>query len=275
MSVRVTSSASEFQATTFPFLQRDPVLHTIIMSNVAERASGTYPPEAGTSYFASVHDDAGEVIGVAMRTPERPVYLGALREDLAAEIAETYAGLVPDLGGVAGDRAAVRTFASRWAELRGTTGTESRGTRLHKLGTLTPLSATGAPRPMRFDDIRVAAEWMSDGFADEPGVHDLRWATRQLEMGTLWFWEVDGEPVSMVGYHLPIFGVCRVGPVYTPPDRRRNGYAGALTADVSAKILAQGHQACLYTDLANPTSNKIYAEAGYFPVADFVDYTFR
>ncbi|GAA1606377.1 GNAT family N-acetyltransferase [Kribbella sancticallisti] len=275
MSLRVTSDAAEFQATAFPFLQRDPVLHTIIMSNVAERAAGTYPPEDGTAYYVSMHDDAGEVIGVAMRTPERPVYLGALREDLAPEIATTYAELVPDVGGVAGDRAAVHAFGERWAELRGTTAAESKGTRLHKLGTLTELAAAGNPRPMTMDDIRLAADWSADGFHDEFTSPDLPWATRQLEMGTLWFWEVDGEPVSMVGYHLPIFGVCRVGPVYTPPEHRRNGYAGALTGHLSAKILAQGHQACLYTDLANPTSNKIYAQLGYVPVADFVDLTFQ
>src|SRR4051794_40004105 len=55
---------------------------------------------------------------------------------------------------------------------------------------------------------------------------------------------------------------------------RRRGYGGALTAHVTGEILARGEQACLYTDLANPTSNKIYAAAGYLPVADFVDCTF-
>ena len=81
-------------------------------------------------------------------------------------------------------------------------------------------------------------------------------------------------PVSMVGYHRPQYGVCRVGPVYTPPEHRRHGYAGALTVHVTAGILADGNQACLYTDLANPTSNKIYQQAGYRPVADFVDVEF-
>jgi predicted GNAT family acetyltransferase len=78
----------------------------------------------------------------------------------------------------------------------------------------------------------------------------------------------------MVGYHSALFGVCRVGPVYTPPERRRHGYGGALTSHVTGRILAEGNQACLYTDLANPTANKIYHQAGYRPVADFVDVDF-
>jgi hypothetical protein len=67
----------------------------------------------------------------------------------------------------------------------------------------------------------------------------------------------------------------RIGPVYTPPDRRRRGYGSAVTAAVSAAKLAAGRQFCfLYTDLANPTSNKIYMDIGYEPVCDAVDYAF-
>lgn len=272
--MRVTSDPAEFQATTFPFLERDPVLHTLIMSNVAERAAGTYRDEPGPSCYVSVHDDAGEVTGVAMRTPGRPVYLGALREDLAREVADAYLDLIPDLAGVAGDRAAATGFAERWSERRGTSWTETVGTRLHKLGRLTPLPAEGSPRPMTGEEVRLAADWVVVEFPELDGA-EVAWAERHLRDGTLWFWEVDGAPVSMVAHRLPVFGVSRVGPVYTPVEYRRNGYAGALTGHVSAKILAEGNQACLYTDLANPTSNKIYAQLGYTPVADFVDVVFE
>jgi hypothetical protein len=273
MDVRVTTDSRAFEQTVFPFLQQDPVLHTIIMSNVHERANGTARAEDEASYFVSVHD--GDVIGVAMRTPGRGVYLGALREDLAATIADAYADLLPDLSGATGDRPAASSFAQRWCERRGGTATETKGTRLHKLGTLTALPAdSGTPRPMRADEVDLVSSWGNDGFAEELATGYREWAERHLQHETMWIWEVDGEPVSMVGYHLPIFGVCRVGPVYTPPEHRRHGYAGALTSHVSADIIAQGNQACLYTDLANPTSNKIYYEAGYRPVADFVDYDF-
>ena len=78
-------------------------------------------------------------------------------------------------------------------------------------------------------------------------------------------------PVSMVGHQLPVFGVTRVGPVYTPAEHRRHGYAGALTAHVTGGILDRGDQACLYTDLANPTVEQDLRPVGYVPVADFVD----
>ena len=88
-------------------------------------------------------------------------------------------------------------------------------------------------------------------------------------------WEVDGEPVCAVGYGSPTPTGVRIGPVYTPPAHRGRGYASALTAHVSTEQLAGGRSFCfLYTDLANPTSNKIYAAIGYRRVCDSIQYAF-
>jgi predicted GNAT family acetyltransferase len=63
--------------------------------------------------------------------------------------------------------------------------------------------------------------------------------------------------------------VCRVGSVYTPPQRRQRGYGGAVTSAVSRQALAEGAaEVLLYTDLANPTSNALYQRLGYRPVCD-------
>lgn len=310
--MRVTSDAAAFEQLVFPFLERDPVLHTLIMSNVHERAVGTSRAEQGPGYYVSVHaadvvrsvhagdvvrsvdeaevvrsvDEGGvvdegrvvdgvRVVGAAMRTPGRGVYLGALAAEYAEVVADAYLAVLPELAGVAGDRAAVDRFAERWCAERGVTAAETKATRLHKLSTLTPLSAYGSPRLMKPAETELVAAWAADGFGEEFGRPDLEWAKRQLESKNMWMWEADGEPVCMVAHHDPVFGVCRVGPVYTPPEHRRHGYAGALTSHVSAEILAQGNQACLYADLANPTSNKIYHQTGYRPLADFIDVEFK
>ena len=73
-----------------------------------------------------------------------------------------------------------------------------------------------------------------------------------------------GSPCRLSGFSGPTPTGIRIGPVYTPPEHRRRGYATTLVADQSAWLLEQGHRACfLYTDLANPTSNRIYVEIGY------------
>jgi predicted GNAT family acetyltransferase len=88
--------------------------------------------------------------------------------------------------------------------------------------------------------------------------------------GGLVLWEDGGVPVAMAGCNRPQAGAVRIGPVFTPIELRRRGYAGAVTADVSRRALAQGANVILFTDLANPTSNAIYQRLGYRPVEDRV-----
>ena len=44
-----------------------------------------------------------------------------------------------------------------------------------------------------------------------------------------------------------------------------------LTAHVSRLLRDSGTRVCLFTDQANPTSNKIYAAIGYEPVVDMAN----
>jgi predicted GNAT family acetyltransferase len=67
----------------------------------------------------------------------------------------------------------------------------------------------------------------------------------------------------------------RIGPVYTPPQMRGRGYASNLTAAASQDQLDAGRRfRFLFTDLANPTSNKIYRQIGDEPVCDVDQYGF-
>ncbi len=84
-------------------------------------------------------------------------------------------------------------------------------------------------------------------------------------------WDVDGEVVHLTGFNAASFGVARVGPVYTPHQHRRRGYASAGVAEASRRLLAAGTRVCLFTDQANPTSNKIYLALGYEPVVDMAN----
>ncbi|MGH2521912.1 MAG: GNAT family N-acetyltransferase [Anaerolineales bacterium] len=98
--------------------------------------------------------------------------------------------------------------------------------------------------------------------------------TTPPETRGIYFWE-DPHPVSMAGYGGPTPNGIRVGPVYTPPEQRRKGYASACVAALSQLMLDRGRKYCfLFTDLANPTSNHIYQQIGYEPVCDVDEYKF-
>ncbi len=93
--------------------------------------------------------------------------------------------------------------------------------------------------------------------------------------GGAFLWEDAGEPVSLVAHSPAVAGVPRLGPVYTPPSHRRRGYAGTAVALLSRRLLDAGAPCCmLFTDLANPTANRIYAEVGYCRVSDWEEHGF-
>lgn len=138
--------------------------------------------------------------------------------------------------------------------------------------------AVGRLRPADRSERHLLAEWMR-AFSEEAGLlggdRAVELVDAQLAHGRLFVWD-DHGPVSMAGTAPRVSGVARVGPVYTPPEHRRCGYATSMVAAVSRHALADGADRCmLFTDLANPTSNRIYAEIGYRRVADWEEHEFR
>lgn len=93
---------------------------------------------------------------------------------------------------------------------------------------------------------------------------------------TLYFWVVEGNPVSMLNRSRKTKNGATINAVFTPDEYKRNGYATASVAKLTEKLLKDGFQFCsLYTDLANSTSNSIYKKIGYYEVASSIVYTFN
>ncbi|MGK2879745.1 MAG: GNAT family N-acetyltransferase [Mycobacterium sp.] len=87
--------------------------------------------------------------------------------------------------------------------------------------------------------------------------------------------EVDGMAVSVAGVRAPIAGMTRIGPVFTPTERRGNGFGSAVTAAAATWALSVGaRDVVLFTDLANPISNRIYQRIGFVPVGDAARFDF-
>lgn len=267
MRVRLSTDAAAFHAAARELLHTDPVLNTMMLTRL-EYLSRT--PAAPVTCIAVRDDD--RVIGAALATPGHGVFLGALPDDQVPVVAEAVARVWPDLSAVEGTTSAARLFASYKEDFR-QTGT----TRLLRLDGLRMPEVPGAARRTGQEDLDLCIEWMGR-FQQDVGYAEAGLAeatARAIEERRSWLWIDEDRPVSLLGHQPSTCGVVRIGPVYTPHEHRRRGYASALTAKISEMIQQNGDEACLYTDLGNPTSNRIYAAIGFGPVADFARYSNR
>lgn len=95
-----------------------------------------------------------------------------------------------------------------------------------------------------------------------------------IGQGNLYFWMVEGQPVSManIAHRSPRHG--RINAVYTPPAARKQGYASALVAEVCELLHRESLQPMLYADLTNPNSNKVYQQIGFVSSGKVADIKF-
>ena len=267
-------TAGDFLARAGDFLTAREAEHNLILgiSSRLQREPVLYGEPA---YLATVEDE-GRVIGVTMRTPPHNLILSEIDDEAAiAVVLEDAREVFGTIPGVVGPKAPVAEFAELWQEATGTEAQLEIAQRCFRADHVeTPESVSGAMRVYEGGDRELAVEWM-DAFVAE-ALHgpepesSAEFVDRRNEDpdGGLVIWD-DGQAVSMAGFGGRTPNGIRIGPVYTPPELRGRGYASALTAALTQRLLDEGRQFCfLFTDLANPTSNSIYQRIGYRPVSD-------
>lgn len=287
--LELTDDPAAFLTAAGDHLAADPVVTTVVATVTARLASGGEYAGAPHRWWALVRDDAGSVVGVAMRTAPfepYPAYVLPMPDDAAVELARVLHERGEVLGGVNGALPAARRVADETARLTGATVAVHEHLRLFELGDLVvPPAPPGGLRPATTADADLVLAWYrafgraAAEQAGRTGEHGSPTETftmadvlERIAAGVVFLWDdEDGETVHLTATNPPAYGVVRVGPVYTPGEHRGRGYASAAVAEVSRRIVEAGDRACLFTDQANPTSNKIYEAVGYRPVVDMVN----
>ena len=240
-----------------------------MLLSVAAGRAGTPSHAPGQDLWLWVEDDRGEAVAAAQHTPPYGAYLSTGPVEAARALARTLARLRPELPGVGGPRPLPEEFADEWRRLGGAAATVAMEQGVYVADAVTaPTGVRGAMRPGSAAEAPLLERWAVDGFPTEVDPADL--VRPRIAESRLVVWDVDGAPVSMAAVTPPQGGVTRVHLVYTPPERRCHGYAGALVAALTGRELAEGRRCMLYTDLQNPTSNHVYQGVGYRQVADAV-----
>jgi uncharacterized protein len=283
MEVVRLDDAAAFLAQGEPLLLADEARHNLILGIAGNVRDGLYE-----DFRLWLVRDGAEVAGAALRTvpynlilgrPASPAALAALVEAVAGE----------ELPGVVGAEPEVHEFAELWTRQTSVTARTNMRQGVYALERVAPLPAVpGSARVGTEEDRELAVRWWI-AFAEEAHheagptperageMIDFRLSSRTS--GIL-LWEDRGQPVSIAGWGGPTPNGIRIGPVYTPPELRGRGYATALTAELSQRLLdgrlfEGGRRFCfLFTDLANPTSNAIYERIGYRRVAESAEIAF-
>jgi predicted GNAT family acetyltransferase len=278
MPVEITSDAAEFEAGVGPLVRRELMCNMVATVLAAVRC-GHYP--SSRPVFAYALDRAGQPCLAALRTPPWPMLLGVVPEDLADQLVTRWLERDPEVPGVSGPALDADRVAAAWSAISGRPSTPGMRQAAHATREIRdpPRPAAGALRLAGDADRPLLGEWMAAFMLEALGIEDervQRGLDAQMAERGLLLWEVDGTPMCLVGVRPAVEGVARIGPVYTPRELRGRGYGSSATAAASRRALAAGAHTCmLLTDLANPTSNKIYADIGYVRFADFAMHEFQ
>jgi len=255
------------------FLSSQPVFHNMILSILHARVAEGDPGH----YWMAIQRE--HVVGVAVQSPRTfPATLTPMTPPVASTMADAIAETNVALPGVNGEAATAATFAGQWSERTKSAVIPFQGNRLYELLETSEVpDVEGDLRGAGPQERSLMILW-SHAFQHEIGESaddtELR-VDRGLGAGQLWLWDRAGEVVSMASSREPVLGVVRLSGVYTPPEKRKHGYAAACVHALSKKLRGAGSRCILYTDLGNTTSNSIYRRIGYRAVAEVLRYRFE
>jgi len=255
------------------FLSSQPVLHNLVLSILHARVAQGDPGR----YWMAIQQD--HTVGVVVQSPLIfPATLTPMEPPVAAAMADAIAEAGIALPGIYGEAATAAMFAGQWTERSRSAATPSQGYRLYELLAIREIpEIEGKLRQAGPQERNLMILW-TRAFQHEIGESgndaELR-VDRELAAEQLWLWDRSGEPVSMAASREPANGVVRLSGVYTPPEKRKHGFAAACVRALSKQLRDVGYRCILYTDLGNPTSNSIYRRIGYRAVAEALRYRFE
>lgn len=280
LRLRVYDAAGEWLEAAQEELAREEAANGLILG-VALRLHAHPERIAAPPYLATVYDGAQLVAAAAMTPPYRLLVYAAQAEPRPAFelVARDIRARGFEPRGVNGRVPHGAQFAAIWQGVTGQHCAPNMKMRAFELrAVIPPRPTSGHVRAATEDDLPLVQAWLEafdrESFPNEVGNRPVEMTRAYILDGATYLW-VDGEPVCMVGLARALPHGRTIAPVYTPPQFRERGYAGACTAAVSQMLLDEGcDYVTLFTDLANPTSNSIYRKIGYRPVCDYADFDF-
>jgi predicted GNAT family acetyltransferase len=265
-----------------PHLRARPAENNLLLGllgDLARAGAGRQAEFASVAPVLLKVEGPGGVEGVALQTPPRALIVSRASEEATSGLVAFAMANSLALSGVIGPEETAERFASMWSARTGSAAVLRLLEGVYELHRVRPpVASPGQLREATEADEILLAAWL-EAFTRETGmdpIHDFLALVRgRRSARQLFVWD-NGAPVSTAGWSGRTAQGVRIVYVYTPPTERKKGYASAVVAALSQRLLDEGSPRCfLFTNAANPTSNKIYQTLGYERVCDFRLYDFR
>jgi uncharacterized protein len=221
----------------------------------------------------------GKIVLVLFQTSPKQIILSKSEELTTEEIyqlAELLNEKLDDIPGFIGERDLTIQLSKHITEFRGKIPSIHMNQRLYRLDNVKKKpEENGKLVKLGFKDLPLIKEWLYQFCVDIDEMMSRDEAEVKsielIERGRIYGWKVNDELVSMANASRPTKSNITVNFVFTPLVERKKGYASSCVAALTELMLDKGFKTTsLYTDLDNPTSNKIYMEIGYEPIMDSI-----
>ena len=280
MKFNVFTQAQEFEDKAKPFLSKHEDLYSLFYGVSQGIKAGRYE----NPFMATIEVEDRNVALFQM-TPPHPLNLIIIDETKIDDILtlathELFKRKLPIQSAV-GVKSVVTAFSEKWQETTKCKAKLLMDQGLYRLDKVDHSleKSPGSWRYARKDEAPILENWfkafeVDTGLKSSPLDAIKEKVNQFLEYEEVFFWEDKGKIVSMMKKARPSERGVTVSFVYTPHEERKKGYARTMVAAGSEELLKTYDFCVLYTDMMNPTSNKIYQEIGYQKIADSIHIEF-
>jgi uncharacterized cupin superfamily protein len=266
------ASAEEFLNLLTPLLSQKEAEYSLLLGLVGLRKN--WKEKTDNYRYIAIYDQHDLIGGCIVS--EKNLVISQVPGPILKPLAEYLYDSQCNFPGVVGPPATCETFARIWKKMSGHNYKLGMAQKIYQLDEVTlPLNLTGQLIQATEAHTILTGQWLYEFYCESlPHEHitlekSTEQAIQKIKNGEVYLWQnKSGELVSMNFVGRPTANGISVSAVYTPKNHRRMGFASAVVAKTSEKMLLNGRKFCvLYTDLSNPTSNKIYQQIGYKEVA--------
>jgi predicted GNAT family acetyltransferase len=281
MKIQSYQNAHDFLNTTEEHLLRDEIQFNLMHGIASQLKKNLFEYGKERPWFITVTHN-NNLCAAALRTPPYNLILAYFNgniPDIVQILSTTLDNEYSTVPGLIGTKTLVQHFADHLCAKNGNATQNVMDQLIYKLDKVQDFKIPpGGFRIAQQSDASIILAW-SEPF--HTAVHGKDSSTplfrfeRKIESGSIYLWDNDG-PVSLACKASSGNDSVRIGPVYTPPECRCNGYASACVGSLCSMLLEQGTKYCtLFTDSSNPTSNTIYKRLGFNIVCTSMQLEFK